>query len=117
MEAWSSLRYMSDKDSICGNGLPRTLAYCHVLQFVRMFAMGVVLVAAVIVANAGAAYAHGCQAQGGCCTVGSACVEISANSPIFMIFAVVGLGAVTMMAFYGKSIQKSRLGAIFNIFI
>ena len=80
-----------------------------------MLALGTALFAAVFVTTTGTAYGHGCQAQGGCCTVGSGCVEISANSPIFMMFAVVGLGAVTMMAFYGRSVQKSRPGAIFNI--
>lgn len=74
--------------------------------------------AAVIgIADAVPAYAHGCPAQGGCCMVGGACADVGANSPIFMMFAVVGAGAVTMMAFYGRSVQRSRLGAIFSIFV
>jgi hypothetical protein len=47
--------------------------------------------------------------------VGGACADIGANSPIYMMFAVVGAGAVAMMAFYGR-LEKRRLGAIFNIF-
>lgn len=65
--------------------------------------------------NTGMVFGHGCQAEGGCCTVGSSCVDISANSPLYMMFAVVGAGAVAMIAFYGRSEQR-RLGAIFNIF-
>lgn len=104
---------MSGKDSMLSSasvhsGTPRILL---------TLAFGMVLFAAIFASSTGLAYGHGCQAQGGCCTVGGSCVEITANSPIFMMFAVVGLGAVTMMAFYGKTVSKSRLGAIFNIFI
>nr|AFK24891.1 hypothetical protein Josef01_05d18_43 [uncultured archaeon] len=75
------------------------------------------LIASVSVASqTNVAYGHGCQAQGGCCTVGSACVDISANSPIYMMFAVVGGGAVAMFAFYSRPEQRKRLGAVFNIF-
>ncbi|AIF85206.1 hypothetical protein NTE_03174 [Candidatus Nitrososphaera evergladensis SR1] len=93
------------------------------LQFMRVLALGMTIFIAsavvIISNNTGLAYGHGCQAQGGCCTVGDACVEISASSPIYMMFAVVGAGAVMMLAFYGRSEQtrKSRLGAVFNIFI
>ncbi|MEW6605712.1 MAG: hypothetical protein AB1351_13645 [Thermoproteota archaeon] len=62
------------------------------------------------------AYGHGCQAQGGCCIVGSACVDISASSPIYMMFAVMGLGAIAMFAFYGRPEPRKRIGAVFNIF-
>ncbi|AIC14921.1 hypothetical protein [Nitrososphaera viennensis] len=89
------------------------------LQFRRMLALSMTIIAsAAVIINTGPAYGHGCQAQGGCCTVGDACVEISANSPIYMMFAVVGVGAVMMLAFYGRPEQRrNRLGAIFNIFI
>ena len=76
------------------------------------------LIAGISIASpANAAYGHGCQAQGGCCTVGSACVDISANSPVYMMFAVVGMGAVAMLAFYSRPEQRKRLSTIFNIFI
>ena len=86
------------------------------MQFKQLFVVGVIIIIVAVTLNLRSAYAHGCQAQGGCCSVGGACVEISANSPIYMMFAVVGLGGLTMFVFYGRSEQRQRLGAIFNIF-
>lgn len=62
------------------------------------------------------AYGHGCQAQGGCCTVGGPCVETSANSPIYLMFVVVGLAGAMLFKFYGGPEQGKRLYSIFNIF-
>ncbi len=85
------------------------------LQSARLLVLCTVLAVFAAASNAGMAYGHGCPAQGGCCMVGGACADIGANSPIYMMFAVVGAGAVAMMAFYGRTEQR-RLGAIFNIF-
>ena len=87
------------------------------MQSVRMLALSMAIIASVAIINTGTAFGHGCQAQGGCCTVGDACVDITPLSPIYLMFAVVGAGAVAMLAFYGRSEQRNRLGAIFNIFI
>ena len=86
------------------------------LQFVRMPALGMIIAASAAIINTGTAFGHGCQAQGGCCTVGGACIRISPISPIYMMFAVVGASGVAMLAFYGRS-HRNRLGAIFNIFV
>lgn len=79
--------------------------------------VGFVFGMSLVVSDVPVAYGHGCQAQGGCCTVGSSCVELSANSPIFLMFAAVIAGAVVMYAFYNKPDQRRQLGAIFNIFV
>jgi hypothetical protein len=74
------------------------------------------LVAGLSIASpANAAYGHGCQAQGGCCIVGS-CADTSVISPIYMMFAAVGAGAVAMFGFYNRPEQRKKLGTIFNIF-
>jgi UDP-N-acetylmuramyl tripeptide synthase len=86
-----------------------------VLQFTHVFVLGTIIVAIAVAISTGSAYAHGCQAQGGCCSVGDACAEIGAVSPIYMMFATVGASAVAMLAFYGKQ-EGTSLGAIFNIF-
>lgn len=85
------------------------------MQFTQL-ALGAMIVTAAVAISTNSAYAHGCQAQGGCCTVGGSCVEISATSPVYMMFAVVGAGAVAMLGFYGRQEPGTRLGAIFNIF-
>ena len=58
------------------------------------------------------AYAHSSEPTG--CVVGGPCVEITANSPIFIMFAVIGAGGVIMLAYYGRQDQRKKLGAIFN---
>ena len=68
-----------------------------------------------IASQANAAYGHGCQAQGGCCIVGS-CTDMSVVSPIYMMFAAVGAGAVAMFGFNSRPEQRKKLGMIFNIF-
>jgi hypothetical protein len=60
------------------------------------------------------AYAHGCPAQGGCCTVGDSCVEISANSPLFIMFVAVSIFGVLLFSFYGRE-QRRRLYSALNI--
>jgi hypothetical protein len=87
------------------------LAFRHMLMLIGFIA------SISVTSQTHIAYGHGCQAQGGCCTVGSTCVDISANSPIYIMFAVVGSGSVLMFAFYSKPEQRKRLGMIFNIFI
>lgn len=42
--------------------------------------------------------------------------EISAVSPVYMMFAVIAAGAAAMLGFYGKQECGTRLDAIFNIF-
>jgi hypothetical protein len=81
-----------------------------------MLALGSIIIATAFAASIDSAYAHGCPAQGGCCTVGNACVDISPISPMYMMFAVVGVSAVTILTFYSRQEQGDRLGAIFNMF-
>jgi hypothetical protein len=61
------------------------------------------------------AYAHGCQAQGGCCTVGDPCVEISANTPLGIMFVAVSIFGALLLPFYGRE-QRRRLYSALNIF-
>lgn len=63
------------------------------------------------------AYGHGCQAQGGCCTVGGSCVEATAFSPVLTVFTMFGLAGTILIALLGGSAQRKKLGAVFNIFI
>jgi hypothetical protein len=60
------------------------------------------------------AHAHGCPAQGGCCTVGDPCVEISANSPVGIMFAAVSIFGALLLPFYGRE-QRRRLFSALNI--
>jgi hypothetical protein len=87
------------------------------LQFMHLLALGSIIAMATIAVSTGSAYAHGCQAQGTCCMVGGSCAEIGAASPVYMMFAVIGAGAVLMLGFYSRQVQGTRLGAIFNIFL
>jgi hypothetical protein len=96
--------------------LSKALAYCNILQFAYLLALGAMMAMAAGAVGTGSAYAHGCQAQGACCEVGGSCAEITAVSPVYMMFAVIGVGAVAMLGFYGRQGPETRLGAIFNIF-
>jgi hypothetical protein len=61
------------------------------------------------------AYAHGCQAQGGCCTFGGACAEGSLT-PLGMMIVAVGIFGVLLDSYYGRSQERKRLYSALNIF-
>jgi hypothetical protein len=62
------------------------------------------------------AHAHGCAAQGGCCTVGSACVEISTNSPLNMMFVGMSIFGLLLLPFYGHAQEQRRLCSALNVY-
>lgn len=73
------------------------------------------LLSASLVVNMQNAYGHGCQAQGGCCTVGSACAEASIT-PLAMMFVATSVFGVMLFSFYGRQQLPHKICSCLNIF-
>jgi hypothetical protein len=78
-----------------------------------MLLLGFSIAAAVI--NLENASAHGCQAQGGCCTLGGMCAEGS-PIPLSMMFVAVGMFGLVLISFYGRRQTHQKICSCLNIF-